>query len=125
MQTGGYSEAMTAINPYPETVPTGLDTLNVARIGGQLTHLFNGNIEANVSAAVAYGFGAGAGAPVSVYEFGPIAPSALPNTTWMEYGARLGYRFNNRLVIDAFVVGTAFGQVGTTVHGGVGLRYEF
>ena len=103
----------------------GLDTLNVARLGGQWTHLFNGNIEANVSAAVAYGFGAGDSAAESVYDFGPIAPGALPNTTWLEYGARLGYRFKDRLVIDAFVIGTAFGEVGTTVHGGVGLRYAF
>jgi hypothetical protein len=49
MVTGGYSEATTAINPYPATVAPGLDTLNVARIGGQNTHLFNDNIEANVS----------------------------------------------------------------------------
>ncbi len=125
MQTGGYTEMSSALNPFPTTVNSGLDTLNVARLGGQLTHLFNGNIEANVTAAVAYGFGAGAGAAVSVYDFGPIAPNALPNTAWMEYGARLGYRFNDRLVIDAFVVGTAFGEVGTTVHGGVGLRYAF
>ena len=125
MQTGGYTEVSSALNPFPATVPTGLDTLNVARLGGQYTHLLNGNIEANVSAAVAYGFGAGAGQAVSVYGFGPIAPNALPNTTWVEYGARLGYRYHDRLVIDAFVVGTAFGQVGTTIHGGVGLRYAF
>ena len=67
--------------------------------------------------------GPASGAAESVYDFGPIAPNALPNTTWVEYGARLGYRFNDRLVIDAFIIGTAFGQVGTTVHGGIGLRY--
>jgi hypothetical protein len=33
--------------------------------------------------------------------------------------------FNDRLVVDAFVVGTAFGEVGTTLHGGLGLRYAF
>ena len=49
MQTGGYSEQMTAINPFPATVADGLATLNVARLGGQYTHLFNGNIEVNVS----------------------------------------------------------------------------
>ncbi len=125
MQTGGYTEMTSALNPFPATVSNGLDTLNIARIGGQITHLFNGNIEANVSAAVAYGFGAGAGAATSVYDFGPIAPNALPNTTWVEYGARVGYRYSDRLVIDAFLVGTAFGEVGTTVHGGVGLRYAF
>jgi hypothetical protein len=125
MQTGGYAEMASAVNPFPTTVSSGLDTLNVARLGGQITHLFGGNIEANVSAAVAYGFGAGAGAATSVLDFGSIAPNALPNTTWMEWGARLGYRFNDRLVVDAFVIGTAFGEVGTTVHGGVALRYAF
>ncbi len=125
MQTGGYTEVTSALNPFPATVPTGLDTLNVARVGGQITHLFNANIEANLSGAVAYGFGAGAGQAVNVYDFGPIAPNALPNTTWVEYGARLGYRYSDRLVIDAFVVGTAFGEVGATVHGGLGVRYSF
>ena len=51
-------------------------------------------------------------------------PGALPNTTWLEYGARLGYRFNDRLVIDAFVIGTAFGEVGSTLHGGIGLTTD-
>jgi len=27
--------------------------------------------------------------------------------------------------VDAFVIGTAFGEVGTTVHGGIGLRFSF
>ena len=97
----------------------------MARIGAQYTHLFNGVIEANVSGAVAYGFGAGAGTFVNISDFGPIAPGALPNTTWFEYGARLGYRVNNNLVVDAFVIGTAGGEVGSTAHGGVALRFAF
>ena len=125
MVTGGYSEATTAINPYPATVAPGLDTLNVARIGAQYTRLFNDNIEANVSAGIAYGFGAGSGSVVNVYDFGPIAPNALPNTTWFEYGARVGYRFNDSLVVDAFVIGTAGGEVGATAHGGIALRVAF
>src|SRR5208283_1710837 len=98
---------------------------NVAHVGAQITHLFNGNIEANLSGAVAYGFGAGAGAAVNVYDFGPIAPNALSNTTWFEYGARVGYRFSDRLVVDAFLLGTAGGEIGSTLHGGVALRYAF
>jgi hypothetical protein len=34
MQTGGYTEMTSAVNPYPATVANGLDTLNVARLGG-------------------------------------------------------------------------------------------
>jgi Autochaperone Domain Type 1 len=125
MQTGGSSEQLTAINPFPATVPSGLAALNVARLGTQYTHLFNGNIEVNVSAAVAYGFGAGAGAPFNVFEFGTIAPGAIADSAWFEYGARVGYRVTDRLVVDGFLLGTAGGLAGNFVHGGVGVRYSF
>ncbi|MBV8441255.1 MAG: hypothetical protein JO312_11995, partial [Hyphomicrobiales bacterium] len=125
MQTGGYTEATTAENPYPASAPTGLETLNVVRLGGQWTHLFNGNIEVNASAAVAHSFGAGSGTFVTVYDFGPVAPGAVPNSTWFEYGGRVGYRVNKNLVVDAFLLGTAGGQVGDTLHGGLALRFAF
>ena len=125
MQTGAYTEAASAINPYPASAATGLETLNVARFGGQYTHLFFGLLEANLSAAVAYGFGAGEGSFVNIYDFGPVAPGAVPNSAWFEYGGRLGYRVNSNLVVDAFVLGTAGGQVGSTVHGGLALRFAF
>jgi hypothetical protein len=125
MQTGGYTEQTTAVNPFPASADTGLQTLNVARFGGQYTHLFFGAVEANVSAAVAHGFGAGAGTFVNVYDFGPIAPGAVPNSTWLEYGGRVGYRVSNNLVVDAFLLGTAGGEVGNTLHGGIALRFAF
>jgi hypothetical protein len=125
MQTGGYSEQMTAVNPFPATVPNGLAALNTARLGTQYTHLFNGNIEVNIGGAVAYGFGAGAGAPFNVSEFGTIGPGAIADSAWFEYGARVGYRVTDRLVVDAFLLGTAGGLAGNFVHGGVGVRYSF
>jgi fibronectin-binding autotransporter adhesin len=125
MIAGGYTEGAGPGNPYPATVQTGLDTLNVARVGGQYTHLFNGNIEVNVSAAVAYGFGAGSGNQFSVVDFGTIAPYPIANSYWLEYGGRVGYRLPNKMVLDAFLLGTAFGEIGKTLHGGVGLRLFF
>ena len=125
MTAGGYTEAAGPGNPYPATVQTGLDTLNVARVGGQYTHLFNGNIEVNVSAAVAYGFGAGSGNQFNIADFGTVAPYPIANSYWLEYGGRVGYRLNNKMVLDAFLLGTAFGEIGRTLHGGVALRYLF
>jgi hypothetical protein len=125
MQTGAFSDATTQFNPYPESAPTGLDTLNIVRLGGQWTHLFNGVIEVNGSGAVAHSFGAGPGTFVNIYDFGPIAPGAVPNSTWFEYGARIGYRVNNNFAVDAFLLGTAGGQVGDTLHGGLALRFSF
>lgn len=54
-----------------------------------------------------------------------IAPSPIGNSVWYEWGTRVGYRFSERIVVDAFLLGTLGGQVGTTVHGGIGLRYLF
>ena len=126
MQTGGYTEQLTTAESVSRERPSGLQTLNVARLGAQYTHLFNGNIEVNVSGGGRLRFrrrrsGATSTLPTSV----PIAPGALPNTTWFEYGARVGYRVNNNMVVDAFVLGTAGGAVGATVHGGLALRLAF
>ena len=125
LSAGGYTEASSGVNPYPATVSTGVEALNVLRLGGQYTHLFGGTVEANVGGAVAYGFGSTNSARWNFADFGAIAPPAIGNSVWCEWGARLGYRFGQRMVVDAFMLGTFGGQIGTTVHGGVGLRYLF
>ncbi len=102
---GGYTEAANGNNPFPATVQTGLDTLDVWRFGGQYTHLLNGRFEVNVGAAVAYGFGVGFGSQWNVYDFGPVAPYPIANSVWCEWGGRIGYRVASRMVIDAFLLG--------------------
>jgi hypothetical protein len=37
----------------------------------------------------------------------------------------LGYRFSRNLVVDAYVLGTQGGEVGRTLHVGLGARYAF
>jgi fibronectin-binding autotransporter adhesin len=125
LQTGGYTEATTATNPFAASAAPGLQALNMARLGAQYTHLFTNNIELNVDGAVVHGVGAGTGSIVNVADFGPIGPTPLPTTTWFEYGARVGYRVSDSLVVDAFVLGAVGGEVGSTVHGGMALRVAF
>jgi hypothetical protein len=60
------------------------------------------------------------GAPFNVSDFGTIAPGAIADSAWFEYGGRLGYRMTDRLVVDAFLLGTAGGFAGNFVHGGAG-----
>jgi hypothetical protein len=124
-QEGGYSEPVTAVNPFAATVSTGVDSQYVARFGAQYTHLFFDRVEANVNAALAYGFDNRFGSPVYVIDFGPIAPYPLLNSAWAEFGGRLAYRFSPRLVADAFFLGTVGGEPGRTLHLGLGVRYAF
>ena len=124
-QDGGYSEPVTAVNPFAATVSTGVNSQYVARFGAQYTHLFFDRIEANVNAALAYGFDNKFGSPVYVIDFGPVAPYPLLNSAWAEFGGRLAYRFSPRLVADAFFLGTVGGEPGRTLHVGLGVRYAF
>ena len=125
LQSGGYTEATTAVNPYPETVSTGVARQDVVRLQAQYTRLLFDNVEANVNAAVAYGFDSTFGSQVSVANFGSIAPYPLLNSAWTEFGARLAYRFSSNLVVDAFAIGTLGGDIGRTLHVGLGARYAF
>jgi len=124
-QSGGYTEASNALNPFPATVSTGVDRQDVVRFGATYTHLLFGNLEANVNAAIAYGFDNEFGSRVNVVSFGSVAPYPLLNSAWTEFGGRLGYRFSRNLVVDAFLIGTLGGEIGPTLHAGLGVRYAF
>ena len=122
---GGYTEVSTAANPFPATISNGVDREDVVRLGATYTHLLFGNLEANVTGAVAHGFDSSFGSQVSVLNFGSVAPFPILNSTWVEFGGRLGYRFSRELVVDAFALGTLGGEIGRTLHVGLGARYAF
>ncbi len=124
-QSGGYTEAASAVNPFPATVSTGVDRQDVVRFGAQYTRLLFGNIEGNINGAIAYGFDNEFGSRVNVTSFGSVAPYPLLNSAWTEFGGRLAYRFSRNLVVDAFLIGTLGGEIGPTLHGGLGVRYAF
>ncbi len=89
------------------------------------TRLLFGNLEANINGAIAYGFDNHFGSQVNVVSFGSVAPYPLLNSAWTEFGGRLGYRFSRNLVVDAFLIGTLGGEIGPTLHAGLGVRYAF
>jgi autotransporter-associated beta strand protein len=125
-KTSAYSEGASGDNPQPATFSGGVDTFDIARVGGQYTRLINPRLEVNVNLAVARGFGAGVGVDASVPGFGVVPNTGIGPSTWVEFGGRLGYHIADRFVIDAFLLGTAgAGPARETLHGGLGLRYAF
>ena len=123
---GSYSEATGSSNPFDAQNGGGTDQSNIITFGGQYTHLFGTRIETTVTAAWAHSFQNTSGLNMTVTGFGAIPAPSVPDYNWAELGARIGYRFSNSLVADVFV-NAAVGPdpVGTSVHGGLGLRYNF
>ena len=122
----GYSESTNAGNPFGATFPSGLDTLNIFKIGAQYTHLFFEKWEVNGGAGWAHGFSASYGETADVDGFGYLSAPAPAAFSWGELTGRVGYRFSDRLVLDLFLLGTVGPQpVGNTIYGGLGVRYAF
>jgi hypothetical protein len=121
----GYSEAENAYNPFSATVAGGTDRMNIAEAGAQWTHLFAGKIEVNLNAGLAHSFDSQSGLSMNVVGFGSVLP-ILPERGWLEYGGRISYRLSEATVVDAFFDGAAGPQpIGSSIHGGLGLRYHF
>jgi hypothetical protein len=123
-RVGAYSEGFSPINPVPLVNGGGTDQMNIARLGGQLTHLWGVSIETQVNFGVARSFGSRSG--LNAIIAGATATPALGEYTWAEYGARVGYRIQPNVIVDAFADGTLGPRpIGATVHGGMAVRYTF
>lgn len=124
LRSGAYAEA-TAGNPIPASYGTAIDHSNIARFGGQWTHLWAGRLESQINLGVAQSFGSRSGLSADVTGLGAVDGTPR-DTAWAEYGLRLGWRINKSLVADVFADGTLGPRpVGNTLHGGLGLRYAF
>ncbi len=122
----GYSDPTNvAFNPFNATIADGTDRTNLVKVGGQWTHLFGSNVEANVNGGWVQSFANHSGIVATVTGDGTIVPT-IGNQGWFEYGGRLGFRITKGWVADLFLNGTAGPQpVGNTIHGGVGLRINY
>jgi len=73
---------------------------------------------------IARSFGSRSGLIATVA--GASVPPSLGEYTWAEYGARVGYRIQPNVIVDAFADGTLGPRpIGATVHGGLAVRYTF
>jgi fibronectin-binding autotransporter adhesin len=123
-RVGAYSETFSLINPVPLVNGGGTDQMNIARFGGQLTHLWGASIETQVNLGVARSFGSRSG--LNGLIAGAAVTPALGEYTWGEYGLRIGYRIQPNVILDAFADSTLGpAPIGKTVHGGLAVRYTF
>ena len=125
-RVSGYSDSAAAtLNPFDATLATGTDRTSLVKIGGQWTHLFGANVEANINGFYVQSFATQSGIVATVTGDGLVTPT-MGNQGWFEYSSRLGFRLAKGWVADIFVNGTLGAQpVGNTIHGGLGLRVNY
>lgn len=121
----GYSDPTVAFDPYNASIASGTDRTNLAKIGGQWTHLFGSDIEGNLNGGIVQSFANHSSLVATVTGDGLVVPTT-GNQYWFEYGGRIGFRIAKGWVADLFLDGTLGPQpVGNTLHGGVGLRVNY
>jgi hypothetical protein len=121
----GYTDPAAAFNPFDASIAGGTDRTSLVKVGGQWTHLFGSNVEANINGGFVQSFATHSGIVATVTGDGLVVPT-IGNQSWFEYGGRLGFRITNGWIADLFLNGTAGPQpVGNTIHGGVGLRISY
>jgi hypothetical protein len=124
-RVNGYTDPSAPFNPFDASFATGTDKTNLVKLGGQWTHLYGDNIEANINGGFVQSFAASSGIVASITNEGTVTPT-MGNQSWFEYGGRLGFRISKGWVADLFVNGTLGPQpVGNTIHGGIGLRVNY
>lgn len=125
MRTGAYSEQSGVGNPIAASYAAAVDRMNIAKVGGQWTHLWGRQIETQINLGVAGSFASRSGVRATFTGYGDIAGTPR-EAVWAEYGLRVGWRMNKSWVADVFADGTLGDKpVGNTIHGGLGLRHAF
>ena len=127
LDVDGYSETLSATNPFEASVASGTDTMDLAKARAQWSFGLSPRFDATLWAAAVYGFNQKSELIAAVAGAGTFVPLVDEETVWAEYGARIGYAVTEAVTLDLFIDGVSGeeDQIATRVHGGAGLRYRF
>jgi hypothetical protein len=106
-------------------IPGTTTSMNIAKAGVQWTHLWGSSIETHLNVGVARTFDTKVGLVSVLTNLGSPAIPARERT-YLEYGARVGYRITPKIILDVFANGIAGGgQDMAQVHVGTALRFSY
>jgi hypothetical protein len=127
LQVDGYSEALSAANPFEAHVAAGTDAMDIAKARLQWSFEISQRFDATIYVAGAYGFNRESNLVASVTGVGTFKAIDDDNAKWVEYGARIGYALTEAVALDVFTNGVSGekNDVDTRVHVGAGLRIGF
>lgn len=124
LHVGTYSEPGGPGNLFPATFAAGTSTSDVAKATVAWTGIITEKVDFTLSAAVGQTFGGSGKLATNVDWIGGVTGTA-GNFTFIEYGARLGWKVTRSTTLDAFVFGTAGDKIGSHAQFGGAVRVGF
>lgn len=127
LKVEGYSESLSAGNPFSAVVSGGTDRMDIAKARLAYSVAFGGGWDATVWGAAVYGFNNETAAVTTVAGLGSFNGITDESLVWGEYGVRIGYAITTSMTLDTFIEGVSGekDRIDTRVHGGAGLRFRF
>ncbi len=126
LQTGAYSETLSATNPFEARVAAATNGMGVVKLKGQWTHAINDDLDFALTAGWGHGFNRTDSASANVTGFGNLTPNYRKATDWAEYGVRASYRFDEKWTGSVFANGVIGGpDVGSNHHFGLSALMRF
>ena len=119
-----YAEPFSAANPFEATVAARAERMTVLRLRGQYSLALGARLDATLHAGAVWGHQVDERGRVlaAVPGFGSL-DSVAGDSSWVEFGARLGYRIGGSARIEIFAAGDSGEDgVGEGIHAGVALR---
>jgi hypothetical protein len=124
LRVGAYAEPGSAGNLFPATVAASSSSSEVAKATVAWTSAVTSQFDFTLSAAAGRTFGGARNVIANVDWVGPVTGS-VSDLTFIEYGARVGWKLTPNATLDGFVFGTTGDKIGTHTQYGGAIRFKF
>jgi len=126
LEYDAYSEAVSATNPFEAHVANGTDSLDLVKLRLAWSHRYSSILDSTLWVAGVRDVSYSGHVIAAVPGFGTLTAKDPGGTTWMEYGGRLGVKLTDAVTLDGFATGVSGNDgVGSRVHGGAALRFQY
>ncbi len=123
LHVDGYAEDATLENPFPIAVADSISRSTSIKATATWTTEVTGRLDVTLMTGVGHAFGV-TDLDTEVLWVGDVQGTAR-GTTFVEYGARLGWELRPNVTLDAFVAGTAGRGIGAHTQIGGAVRLQF
>jgi probable HAF family extracellular repeat protein len=125
LATCRFNELASIANPFEAHGESATDESAVGKLHVHATHTLSSKVDVTVWGTAAMVLQNSSDFSAVVSGFGTVYPNNIEKPVWLEYGARVGYKFQDNAIVDFMVNGASGESAGSQIHAGIQLRIRF